>query len=69
VTEFFDFLKTRIAAARKYAPAARDYALFRTLYHVGLRYEEDALRTSRTSHGGRPVLTDPARFEGAPSVA
>jgi hypothetical protein len=28
---FFEFLKARIATARKYAPAARDYALFRTL--------------------------------------
>ncbi|MFD8483597.1 hypothetical protein [Kitasatospora sp. NPDC059673] len=37
VEEFFDFLKARIATARKYAPAARDYALFRTLYHAGLR--------------------------------
>lgn len=43
VTVFFDFLKDRIATARKYAPAARDYALFRTLYHVGLRSEECSL--------------------------
>jgi len=43
VSEFFEFLKTRIATARKYAPAARDYALFRTLYHAGLRSEEAAL--------------------------
>ncbi|MGV9386874.1 tyrosine-type recombinase/integrase [Nonomuraea sp. NPDC003707] len=43
VSGFFDFLKDRIATARKYAPAARDYALFRTLYHVGLRSEEAAL--------------------------
>jgi integrase/recombinase XerD len=40
VEEFFDFLKGRIATARKYAPAARDYAMFRTLYHAGLRSEE-----------------------------
>jgi DNA-binding Xre family transcriptional regulator len=40
VEEFFGFLKTRIATARKYAPAARDYAIFRTLYHAGLRSEE-----------------------------
>jgi integrase/recombinase XerD len=40
VDEFFGFLKGRIATARKYAPAARDYALFRTLYHAGLRSEE-----------------------------
>ena len=43
VTEFFEFLKGRIATARKYAPAARDYALFRTLYHAGLRAEEASL--------------------------
>lgn len=43
VEEFFAFLKTRIATARKYGPAARDYALFRTLYHVGLRSEEASL--------------------------
>src|SRR3954471_21294320 len=30
VIAFFEFLKGRIATARKYAPAARDYALFRT---------------------------------------
>jgi site-specific recombinase XerD len=40
VAAFFEFLKGRIATARKYAPAARDYALFRTLYHAGLRSEE-----------------------------
>lgn len=40
VDAFFQFLKGRIATARKYAPAARDYALFRTLYHAGLRSEE-----------------------------
>jgi site-specific recombinase XerD len=40
VDEFFGFLKGRIATARKYAPAARDYAMFRTLYHAGLRSEE-----------------------------
>ena len=38
--EFFDFLKARIATARKYVPAARDYALFRTLYLAGIRAEE-----------------------------
>ena len=43
VDEFFGFLRDRIATARKYAPAARDYALFRTLYHAGLRSEESAL--------------------------
>lgn len=39
---FFDFLKDRIASARKYAPVARDYALFRTLYHAGLRADESS---------------------------
>lgn len=43
VEEFFAFLKARIATARKYGPAARDYALFRTLYHAGLRSEEASL--------------------------
>jgi len=38
--EFFDFLRARVATARKYAPAARDYAIFRTLYHAGLRADE-----------------------------
>lgn len=40
VAAFFEFLKGRVATARKYGPAARDYALFRTLYHAGLRAEE-----------------------------
>ncbi|GAA3139581.1 hypothetical protein GCM10020255_015740 [Rhodococcus baikonurensis] len=43
VREFFEFMKARIITARKYGPAARDYALFRTLYHAGLRSEEAAL--------------------------
>ncbi len=42
VTQFFDFLRGRIGTARKYAPAARDYAMFRTLYHAGLRADEAA---------------------------
>jgi integrase/recombinase XerD len=50
VAEFFDFLKSRIAAARKYAPAARDYALFRTLYHAGLRSEEATLLERQDVH-------------------
>jgi len=53
VGEFFEFLKTRIATARKYAPAARDYALFRTLYHAGLRSEEAALLDQPDVHFGR----------------
>nr|WP_240929306.1 tyrosine-type recombinase/integrase [Streptomyces coryli] len=43
VEEFFAFMKQRIATARKYGPAARDYAMFRTLYHAGLRSEEASL--------------------------
>jgi integrase/recombinase XerD len=53
VAEFFEFLKTRIATARKYVPAARDYALFRTLYHAGLRSEEAALLERCDVHFGR----------------
>jgi len=53
VTEFFEFLKSRIAGARKYGPAARDYALFRTLYHAGLRPEEAALLERPDVHFGR----------------
>ena len=36
-------MKLRIATAPKYSPAARDYSLFRTLYHGGLRSDEAAL--------------------------
>lgn len=53
VVEFFDFLKTRIAGARKYAPAARDYAMFRTLYHAGLRSEEASLLERADVHFSR----------------
>ena len=53
VTEFFDFLKVRIATARKYGPAARDYALFRTLYHAGLRADEAAQLERSDLHFGR----------------
>ena len=53
VAVFFDFLKARIATARKYAPAARDYALFRTLYHAGLRAEEVVLLERCDVHFGR----------------
>jgi integrase/recombinase XerD len=37
---FFAFLRERVATARVFAAAGRDYALFRTLYHAGLRTEE-----------------------------
>ena len=40
--EFFAFMRDRVATARKFASAGRDYALFRTLYHCGLRSEEAA---------------------------
>ena len=53
VMEFFDFLKARIATARKYGPAARDYALFRTLYHAGLRADEAAQLERPDVHFGR----------------
>lgn len=53
VTEFFEFLKGRIATARKYAPAARDYALFRTLYHAGLRSDEASMLDLPDLHFGR----------------
>jgi integrase/recombinase XerD len=53
VAAFFDFLKTRIASSRKYAPAARDYALFRVLYHAGLRSEEVVMLNRSDVHFGR----------------
>ncbi|MFJ6892371.1 tyrosine-type recombinase/integrase [Streptomyces hokutonensis] len=53
VAEFFDFLKARIATARKYGPAARDYAMFRTLYHAGLRSEEASLLDRPDAHFSR----------------
>jgi integrase/recombinase XerD len=53
VAAFFEFLKQRIATARKYAPAARDYALFRILYHAGLRAEEVVMLDRSDVHFGR----------------
>jgi site-specific recombinase XerD len=53
VEAFFDFLKERIATSRKFGPAARDYALFRTLYHVGVRTEEAASLELGDVHFGR----------------
>ncbi|QTJ70678.1 site-specific integrase (plasmid) [Rhodococcus sp. ZPP] len=53
VAAFFEFLKARIATARKYGPAARDYALFRTLYHAGLRAEEVVMLDRGDVHFGR----------------
>jgi site-specific recombinase XerD len=51
--EFFDFLKDRVATARKYAAAGRDYAMFRTLYLAGLRAEECARLDRADVHFGR----------------
>src|SRR5271157_4676768 len=45
--------EARIGTARKYAPAARDYALFRTLYHAGIRCEEAVLLDVPDVHFGR----------------
>jgi integrase/recombinase XerD len=51
--EFFAFLRDRVATARKFAPAGRDYALFRTLYHAGLRADEAACLELADLHFGR----------------
>jgi integrase/recombinase XerD len=51
--EFFEFLRDRIATARKFATAGRDYALFRTLYHAGLRADEAASLERQDLHFGR----------------
>lgn len=51
--EFFEFLRGRVATARKYGPAGRDYALFRTLYHCGLRADEAASLEQSDLHFGR----------------
>ena len=53
VDAFFDFLRERLETARKWAPAARDYALFRTLYHAGLRAQEAAALEIRDVHFNR----------------
>jgi len=53
VAVFFDFLKTRIVSSRKYGPAARDYVLFRVLYHAGLRSEEVVMLDRSDVHFGR----------------
>ncbi|HEY6423020.1 MAG TPA: hypothetical protein VIY28_07180 [Pseudonocardiaceae bacterium] len=53
VSGFFDFLKGRIATARKYGPAARDYALYRSLYHAGLRAEEVVMLDKPDAQFGR----------------
>ena len=68
--EFFDFLKERIAGARKYAAAGRDYALYRTLYLAGLRAEESASMDRPDVHFGRRPFGQAARplRQGSPDV-
>ena len=51
--EFFAFLRDRVATARKFAPSGRDYALFRTLYHCGLRADEAACLVRADLHFDR----------------
>ena len=51
--DFFGFLRDRVASARKYAAAGRDYALFRTLYLAGLRADEAAMLDRSDAHLGR----------------
>jgi site-specific recombinase XerD len=51
--DFFGFLRERIASARKYAAAGRDYALFRTLYLAGLRADEAAMLDRSDAQFGR----------------
>jgi len=48
--EFFAFLRERLEEARKWKAAARDYALFRTLFHAGLRAQEAAALELRDVH-------------------
>jgi integrase/recombinase XerD len=50
---FFEFLRGRVATARKYGSAGRDYALVRTLYHAGLRADEAASLDLGDLHFGR----------------
>jgi len=49
----FEFLRGRVATARKFGSAGRDYALYRTLYHAGLRAEEAASLELGDLHFGR----------------
>ena len=51
--DFFAFLKARMEQSRKWAPIARDYALFRTLYHAGLRSAESSTLEIRDLHFDR----------------
>jgi hypothetical protein len=67
---FFEFLKERIAGARKYAPAARNSALFRTLYHAGLRSDEASKLDRPDAHFSRGPFGKAARSvrQGGPDV-
>lgn len=38
--DFFEFLRGQVETSRRYQAAGRDYALFRALYHCGLRVDE-----------------------------
>lgn len=51
--EFFAFVRELIATARKFGAAGRDYALYRTLYHAGLRADEAASLELADLHFGR----------------
>ena len=46
-------MRGRVATARKFGSAGRDYALYRTLYHAGLRAEEAASLELPDLHFGR----------------
>jgi len=50
---FFAFVREGLPTARKWLPLARDYALFRTLYHAGLRAAEAAALELRDVHFDR----------------
>lgn len=51
--DFFTFLRGQMDVARKWTPIARDYALFRMLYHGGLRSAEAASLEIRDLHFDR----------------
>lgn len=51
--ELFGFVRERMEQGRKWAPIARDYALFRTLYHAGLRAAELTTLEHRDLHFDR----------------
>ena len=51
--DFFAFIRTRMGVVRKWAPWARDYALYRTLYHAGLRASEVTRLEIRDVHFDR----------------